>query len=485
MRGNELQRRFESVETQAQSDYTLAQNELRTASGTVDRLVNEQVKTVLTIANVVLEEEGRKGLIVGAGARRASQRLQAELEQRETQRRQIKSRLTEQRSAVAALELEVKTAEHALHTKELDLEALQRQAIQKLKEDPRIASQFDRLEVLADQLDKSEEKARKSQEDADKKAPAFENNPLFAYLLKRKFGTDQYVGNNFVAALDGWVARKVQFARYFPDYQRLKMIPKMIRDHTSQLRSDYEETRQSVESGRANALRNWPGIREADKEIQQAHSALERVKARHHEALSNMENLDDALTQFAQGRDPHTKRALDMITQLINSDSKEGEALVRATTSTEDDRALEHLHKLRKDLAAAREHVEELKQRQVQARTQFDRTQDFMRRFRESSLGRSNKRYSDTKPETWIAALAAGAALDQLFSQVKSNARTVDDTPTYSSSSPDWSGGFGSSSSSSSRSDDSGWNTSSGFGGGGYETTGSIGGGDYKTTDSF
>lgn len=482
MRGNELQRRFESVESQANSTYTVAQNELREASGVVDRLFNEQVRTVANIASTVLAAEG-KGLFSGIEARRSSRLLQAELEQRDKQRREIKSRLAEQRSVVSGVEQEVQVAAQALHEKEHALEELQREAIHELKKDPRTAAQFERAEALADQLDKSEQKAIKAQQDADKKAPPFENNPLFAYLLKRQYGTPNYRANNFIAMLDAWVARKVNFAKQFPDYQTLKKIPGMVQDHTSHLREEYNELQAHVAAARANALREWPGMAEAEKAVRVAQSALEKIKSKLQDALSRMENLDDALTQFAQGTDPHTRRALDMVTQLINTDTGEAEALVRSTASTEDDRALARLKVLRAELVDARERVEALKRKQVEARTHLDRVQEFVRRFRDSSLGRSNKRYSDTKPETWIAALATGAALEQLFSQVKSNARTVDDTPSHSSSSSgSFEGGFGGSSSSGGS---SGFGTSSGFGGGGYSTTGSIGGGGYKTTGGF
>lgn len=480
MRGNELQRRFDSVEAQANSKYTAAQNDLRAASGEVDRLFNEQVRTVANIASIVLAEEG-KGLFSGMGARRAGRQLQAELEQRDAQRRQIKSRLAEQRSKVAGIELEVKTAAHALHEREHELEELERQAIQQLKEDPRMAAQFERAEALADQLDKSEEKTQKAQRDADKKAPAFENNPLFAYLLKRHYGTPQYHANNIIAMLDGWIARKVQYSRYFPDYQTLKKIPVMFQENTAHLRDENNDLQAHVAAARANALREWPGVDEASRNVRLAQSALEKVKSKLHDAVTGMENLDDALTQFAQGTDPHTRRALDMVTQLINTDSLEGQELVKATNTTDDDRAMARLKSLRAELVEARERVETLKQKQVEARTQLDRTQEFVHRFRDSSLGRSNKRYSDTQPETWVAALVAGVALDQLFSQVKNNARTVDDTPSHtSSSSSSPFGGMGGSSSSS-----GGFSTSSGFGGGGFKTTGSIGGGGYKTTSGF
>lgn len=481
MRGNELQRRFDNVEAQATSTYTLAQNELRDASSAVDRLFNEQVRTVANIANIVLAEEG-KGLFSGMGARRSGRLLQAELEQRDKQRRLIKSRLAEQRSTVAGIELEVNTAAQALHEKEHALEELERQAIQELKQDPRMAAQFDRADQLADQLDKSEQKEVKAQKDADKKAPAFENSPLFAYLVKRHYGTPQYRANNLIAMLDGWVARQVEYSRQFPNYQSLKKIPVMVQDHTRHLREEYNELQAHVAAARANALREWPGMTEAKTAVRLAQGVLEKAKAKLHDASANMETLDDALTQFAQGTDPHTRRALDMVTQLLNTDSAEGQDLVRSTTSQDDDKALARLKGLRTELVDARATVEILKRKQVEARTHLDRVQEFVRRFRDSSLGRSNKRYSDTQPETWVAALAAGAALEQLFSQVKSNARTVDDTPSHTSSSSSAGslGGFGGSSSSS-----GGFSTSSGFGGGGFKTTGGIGGGGYKTTGGF
>lgn len=470
MRGPELYRSFQQAQSQAEQEYNQASKHLRAVSGRMDALVNEQVRLVATSAHLIVAEG--KTL---TGNNKTIQRLRSELEARESQRHAIKSQLLERREELARAEVAITENEALVSDRENELLALERAAVAHLKQDEGLAEKFDRLGTLTDILEGARQKTLRAQEDADAKAPAYESHPLFSYLLKRQFGQPAYAGSGVTAVLDSWVARLVQYQRYFPDYQRLKAIPKRMAEHQQRLEEETNTLEAELTKLRNAAVASWPGVADAQSELRLARTQLEQAKARAESIHARVETLDDSLTAFAQGKDPHTRQALEMVANLLMRDKKEAQALVSASSSEEDDRALERLYAIQEELEHTYKEVEKAKADQVRLRQRYDKIQAFVRRFNESNLGKSNKKFSSANPDTWVKTLLAAAALDALFFEVKSRARTIDDTPSYRSSSPSSGlGGFGGS-----------YGGGGSIGGGSYGSGGGIGGGGFKTGGGF
>lgn len=475
MRGPELYRSFQQVQQTAEQEHNRAAQHLRAASGRVDTLVNEQVQLVSASAQLIVGDGQGLG-----GNSKVVQRLRTELQAREDQRRTIKSQLTEKREELAQAEATIGQAEAVVDERENELEALERAAVAELKQDPALAERFERLGTLTDILEGARQKTLRAKNDADAKAPAYENNPLFGYLLQRQYGQPGYAGTGVVAVLDSWVARLVQYGRYFPDYQRLKTIPERMAEHQQRLEEEADDLERQLGKLRTQAVAQWPGVKAAQDNVRNARTKLEQAKSKADTLRARVETLDDALTAFAQGKDPHTRQALDMVANLLlRGKAQEARELVAATDSDEDDQALARLYEIRDELEEARQEVEDAKATQVKLRQRYDNIQAFVRRFSESNLAKSNKRFSNTDPDGWTRTLLTAVALDSLFSEVKSRARTIDDTPTYrsSSSSSPSSGGWGGSS--------GGFGSGGGLGGGGFSGGGSIGGGGFKTGGGF
>ena len=401
--------------------------------------------------------------IEGGGA--TGRRLRTEIKHRDEQRREIKAQLKEQRRLEADAEAAVLDAEAASARAEDELDALERAALAQLKQNDSIRALFDTHARHIDVLDGARKKTQRAEEDAAAKSPAFENDPLFAYLLSRNFGQDAYQGSGLTAVLDSWVARLVRFNKHFPDYQRLRAIPKRMQEHQGTLEAEADRLDAEVAKLRAEAIDAWPGVKEARRTLDDAHTALERAKGRLNTIATRADSLDNALTSFAEGRDPHTQQALQMVSSLLlRGSNSEARTLVGATDTDEDDKALATLQQLRDEIESRRKEVAVLKERQTAARQQYDRIHSFVQRFGSSNLARRNRRYSGDI-NGWVSALVAAKALDSLYSQVSSNARVIDDTPAYQSSSSSSIGSFG------------------GFGGssGGFGTGGGIGGGGFRT----
>ena len=114
------------------------------------------------------------------------------------------------------------------------------------------------------------------------------------------------------------------------------------------------------------AVAQWPGVKAAQDNVRSARTKLEQAKSKADTLRARVETLDEALTAFAQGKDPHTRQALDMVANLLlRGQAKEAKELVAATDSDEDDRALARLHELREELEEARQEVESAKAPQV------------------------------------------------------------------------------------------------------------------------
>ena len=77
-------------------------------------------------------------------------------------------------------------------------------------------------------------KARQTESEREQKARAFRADPLFSYLLARRFSTAEYRGSGLVAGLDAWVARLIGFSDAQRQFALLSEWPARLQAHAAQ-----------------------------------------------------------------------------------------------------------------------------------------------------------------------------------------------------------------------------------------------------------
>src|SRR3990167_6621039 len=97
-----------------------------------------------------------------------------------------------------------------------------------LKESPAYAG----LVALAEEARAVTQRARQKLEialaDRTEKGAPYRDDPLFSYLLKRKFRSPEYKAPALTRMLDGWVAKLCRYDQAFLNYQRLSELPDRI-----------------------------------------------------------------------------------------------------------------------------------------------------------------------------------------------------------------------------------------------------------------
>lgn len=473
MRGNELQRNIETSVKRTQSAFQSAQGVLRQAAGQVDTLMQREGQLTHEIARILVESSA-----LSKQDQQTLRELGTVIEAREAKRRETKQRLEAERKALIQIKKEQTEFQVQIEAEQDRLDALREAALQEIQAQPQWTPQFQRLEQLELTLAQAQRKAQMAEEDAQLKRPAYENNPLFAYLLARQFGTPAYAGGHLTAMLDGWVARLVQFPRYFADYQRLQAIPALMAQHVDQVESATAELRERVQAAVQKAQAAWPGVEQAQEALRQLREQA-TLKTYAFEKTQNLvDKYEDALAQFSEGQDADSKRAMALAKQTLAHKPK-ARAAVAATATSRDDELFQQLEATQSQLETALRTSERAKTEYEQARRAHEEAEAFLRNFKSAGLGRSNKRFDRVNQDKLAQAILIGQGLDSVLSDLRRSARTIESaSSSYSSSrssSSSSSGGFGG----------FGGSSGGGFGGGGFSGGGGFGGGGFSSGGGF
>lgn len=206
-----------------------------------------------------------------------------------------------------------------------------------LAQDPGYKRDSQRRAELDDIIAQAEKKAQQAAADEEVKSRPYREDPLFMYLLDRKYGTSEYRAAPIFRYLDGKVAQLVRFADARANYLMLTAIPERLRSHVEQLEAERDELDAALDAAEVRAI-DAAGGASVREELE---AAQERIVAIDAEVLA-AEDERDALTaehkMLAEGRDPNFDDAVAVLADaLVRSDSARLLAEARQTGSPEDD----------------------------------------------------------------------------------------------------------------------------------------------------
>ncbi|MBR0664103.1 hypothetical protein GXW71_07015 [Roseomonas hellenica] len=180
----------------------------------------------------------------------------------------------------------------------------------------------------------AEQKASFAQRDLEEKGRPYRDDPLFAYLWDRGFGTGRYRASPLVRCIDSWVAR---LARYEParlSYALLSELPGHLEAHARQMREAADAAvRAMVDRRRALAGLPAPG----DGPSATAMQALEDAVTAAHTALAEAEAKRGAL---AAGEDDASRAAMRQLEAAIGAQPLRALRELAARTPTQEDDAI-------------------------------------------------------------------------------------------------------------------------------------------------
>ena len=202
---------------------------LRSAVSDTERLRTERSQALRELARIKLDEMAA-GRLVGnldAGERRALKilddyrlRIAAASEQREGLQKEVTGAEAERHAAAAVVEAALDAVDRLRAEAEAKVQATEAWRGAKALRD--------KAEAVAAEAEK---KAEASAAELGAKKKPYDEDPLFAYLWQRQFGTARFAGGNIARILDRMVAEFIGYDGSRPNYAALIEIPLRLKEH--------------------------------------------------------------------------------------------------------------------------------------------------------------------------------------------------------------------------------------------------------------
>jgi hypothetical protein len=367
---------------------------LRSAVAEAERLRKDRADALRELARVKLDEmvAGRLVSNLDAGERRAIQvlddyrlRIAAAAERREALMKEVAAAEAERHAAAAVLE-------QALET----LETLRAQAEAQVQSAPEWQAAKSKVDAADAVATEAEKKAATSEDELGAKRKPYDDDPLFAYLWRRRFGTSDYKAGNLVRTIDRVVADFVSFADVRANYAALIDIPLRLREHATAKRAAAAEAQSATADIERKAMlaagvgSHEQALAEARRKLAGADDAVENRRV----LLKKIE--DERAALLSGGTDPAYSEALTTIASADGSDDLATLYREARRTPTSADEAIvrrleaidTNLQKADAETASLRRSAQELARR----RTEVEQVRD---RFRSAGYDHPNTTFGN------------------------------------------------------------------------------------------
>jgi DNA repair exonuclease SbcCD ATPase subunit len=259
---------------------------------------------------------------------------------------------------------------------EARLDAIGEEARAALAAGPAYAERAKRHAELEDMVAKAAEKAeRASAEEATKGAP-YRQDPLFAYLWERKFGTSDYETTGLARYLDRWVAGLIGYQDARANFAMLTAIPQRLAAHVERLRQSLKTEREALDAMEAEKIRALAGA-DLPADLRAAHDRRGEHTAKLEKLNAELVETGRQLNHYAEGLDPSFREAVEKTARFLQGQSLNGLiAQARQTKEVDDDEIVALIGKFADEVGRL-ERVEKTKREALDAA--FERKQELLR----------------------------------------------------------------------------------------------------------
>lgn len=234
----------------------------------------------------------------------AEQEVHALLEARRGAAAGAAAVLQERQAALAAAQEERDRRAEALRA----AEAHQARAIAEAHRQAEGDAEFQRMRSAAEEAARiarhAEEKAALAAQDLASKGRPYMEDPLFAYLWRRGFGTAAYRADPFARMMDRWVARVAGYDTARKSYALLEELPASLAAHAARMR-EKAAAEEAALTARLRALAGLPvedGLAAAREALDMAEAALHAAARAAEEARAALAGRQDSALGEATAR---------------------------------------------------------------------------------------------------------------------------------------------------------------------------------------
>jgi hypothetical protein len=294
---------------------------------------------------------------------------------------------------VAEAEAKLKDAEAVRRAGEVEVDAalnayetLVTETEKAVQSDPGYIALKDAFEQARAVSVRAEQKLELAKTDRAEKGKPYEADPLFTYLWERKFRTPEYRKGGMSRALDGWVARLCNYDQAYLNYARLIELPDRIAEHMANMRLEEAEAQAAIERFEAQAL-EARGAGKLSAELAVAKDKLKALDGVLAEAEARHSGLRTKQQHAASGDAGPQEQARRVLEEgLAKASFPDLKVLAAETTTTDDDRLVEALIKLRTEELQMEVNWRGVEAMPARRRAGAETLETVRRRFKESGL---------------------------------------------------------------------------------------------------
>ena len=241
--------------------------------------------------------------------------------------------------------------------------------------------QHDRLEAQERTAGEAERKAEQAERDRVEKGRPYEEDPLFAYLWRKGFGTSADRSGPLVRYFDRKVARLVGYDKALANYALLTEIPVRLREHAARMREEIAAERARLTAVERASLVE-AGIEPLEARVAEARMALDGAERDLAEVRERLNVLDRE--SATSGGSMRYREAVEL---LARADSQQSLRRLmqnaQATPTPEDDALIRRIEAAEAQIGAAEGEMGRIRREMhavVERRAAIERERDEFRR---------------------------------------------------------------------------------------------------------
>jgi uncharacterized phage infection (PIP) family protein YhgE len=305
------------------------------------RLLEQRTDAYRELAEVRIRSAVSDGVINEADA--LHHQVESLMKARQVSIDQLKARKTaadEKRGEANARAEALRSELEGLETR---LDAIASTALRELASEPSYKALVEARDKAKEILAKAADKAKQAENDRERKGAAYETDPLFMYLWKRRYGSKDYHPNWLIHLGDDWIAKLVGYSDARANYAMLNEIPDRLAEHVAQLRNDLEDVNGSVDRAETDRINRVAGT-DLVSAIAEARSQQVEINKELESAEAEIAEISQQLVRYAEGRDDSFREAVKLYTPFLEQESYERlTVLARRTPEPTDDRIVERI----------------------------------------------------------------------------------------------------------------------------------------------
>ena len=373
---SEINRTLDTV----RREYAQLEREMHTAAESMTELQLKETQALKALATERIDQLSRGQITryLDEADRRAGELLTA----RNRARAELGQAIEAQAAQLKAIEGERDDMHLKVESVAQELADLEALVQRHLDEDQGYQAQLATTREAQSIAAEADEKTKLAEQDRTEKGQPYEQNKLFSYLWKRKYGTSDYAANSLVQTLDDWVADLCDYESARRNYWMLLEIPKRLAEHARMVTQRAEAELRTLQQLELEAAET-AGLDAAQERLHEAETAQDEIDARIDLAEQELANLHEQQNRFAIAEDDYSLECIHILSAAYeNRDVRDLRAMARETYSESDDRLVRELDDLRDD---REDLTEELKDNRALLEAQAARLkelEDIRRRFK-------------------------------------------------------------------------------------------------------